>query len=203
MRGVATKASRFAKWGYHLRPPSVSWQTSSIRAALELGIVNRLLESESHSHSENNSNNISSISSPRILVVNVGWWPHGRDTDEAEDMVKTALETGFDYVFWRENTPPSEMGRSDDDSSSSSSSSSSHLPYSDIEHRIRKLLSTISDSDIKSSNTKFRIVPFPYDPTTIPQSCWCDRLHFCCPELYLAQNFLIQKTIESLINTII
>ncbi len=103
------------------------------------------------------------------IVLNVGWWKHTKLLVELEETIEAALKVA-PIVIWSGTGP----GRNGDDSQ-----------FRFIEEKMKKLSAT--------SNGAVRHVPFPYRRQDIPDACFCDMVHYCCPEIYRKQTDLLSQ----------
>ncbi|CAD7923655.1 unnamed protein product [Amoebophrya sp. A120] len=139
---------------------------------------------------------------PTHLILNLGWWPHTRDFPKLERIFSAArdaiVETpaggtrtgdgvrGSDQqgeetktkprrVLWKGGTPSRDNERPF---------------YAETEDRVRHLART------RGAELSLQYVGFPKPREQITKECFCDRVHFCCPELYEAHNLELQRYLD-------
>ncbi|CAD7929963.1 unnamed protein product [Amoebophrya sp. A25] len=117
----------------------------------------------------------SSMTNNRVthLILNFGWWPHFRDLDRLPQIFSAArsvVSGKADRVLWKGGTPAAD-GRP--------------TPFVELERRVRSL----------AASGALTYVPFPRTWAEVGEKCFCDRVHFCCPEIYAEHNQLIEAHI--------
>ena len=119
------------------------------------------------------------MNKPTHLVLNFGWWPHYRDIDRLEPLFNAALavvDNDPSRVLWKGGTPASD---------------GQPTPFVELERKVKMLA---------YEKNMLTYVPFPKTYEEVGKECFCDRVHFCCPELYRAHNQLISEHIETITN---